>query len=48
MKRHNALPGSRKHAQVRMVGNSVCPPVARAIVAANYHEMATTEQECYA
>ena len=37
-----------KKAQVRMVGNSVCPPLARAIVAANYHEMSTTEQECYA
>ena len=28
-----------KTAQVRMVGNSVCPSVARALVAANYHEM---------
>jgi DNA (cytosine-5)-methyltransferase 1 len=27
-----------KHAQVRMCGNSVCPPLARAIVAANYIE----------
>lgn len=27
-----------KTAQVRMVGNSVCPPLARAIVAANYTE----------
>ena len=27
-----------KTAQVRMVGNSVCPPLARAIVAANYVE----------
>lgn len=27
-----------KHAQVRMCGNSVCPPLARAIVAANYAE----------
>ncbi len=27
-----------KTAQVRMVGNSVCPPLARAIVAANYSE----------
>lgn len=25
-----------KAAQVRMCGNSVCPPLARAIVAANY------------
>lgn len=27
-----------KHAQVRMIGNSVCPPLARALVAANYTE----------
>lgn len=27
-----------KKAQVRLCGNSVCPPLARAIVAANYHE----------
>lgn len=27
-----------KHAQVRMIGNSVCPPLARALVAANYGE----------
>lgn len=27
-----------KHAQVRMCGNSVCPPLARAMVAANYCE----------
>lgn len=27
-----------KEAQVRMCGNSVCPPLARAIVAANYAE----------
>lgn len=27
-----------KAAQVRMCGNSVCPPIARAIVAANYRE----------
>lgn len=32
-----ALP---KDAQVRMCGNSVCPPLARAIVAANYVEQA--------
>ena len=32
-----------KTAQVRMVGNSVCPPVARAIVAANYHDMAAVQ-----
>lgn len=29
-----------KTAQVRMCGNSVCPPLARAIVAANYQEAA--------
>lgn len=29
-----------KHAQVRMCGNSVCPPLARALVAANVPEMA--------
>jgi DNA (cytosine-5)-methyltransferase 1 len=28
-----------KHAQVRMVGNSVCPPLAEALVRANYSEM---------
>lgn len=34
-----------KTAQVRMVGNSVCPPVARAIVEANYAQaMAAQEQ----
>jgi DNA (cytosine-5)-methyltransferase 1 len=27
-----------KKAQVRLCGNSVCPPLARAIVTANYHE----------
>jgi DNA (cytosine-5)-methyltransferase 1 len=27
-----------KTAQVRMCGNSVCPPLARAIVAANFQE----------
>lgn len=32
-----------KTAQVRMCGNSVCPPMARAIVAANYSE-ATQER----
>lgn len=32
-----------KRAQLRMVGNSVCPPVARAIVAANYHDMAAVQ-----
>lgn len=32
-----------KTAQVRMVGNSVCPPLAKAIVTANYHEMAVME-----
>ncbi len=30
-----------KTAQVRMCGNSVCPPLARALVAANYTEMAS-------
>jgi DNA (cytosine-5)-methyltransferase 1 len=30
-----------KTAQVRMCGNSVCPPLARAIVAANYSEQRT-------
>ncbi len=29
-----------KAAQVRMCGNSVCPPVAAALVAANYAEQA--------
>lgn len=29
-----------KTAQVRMCGNSVCPPLARAIVAANFVELA--------
>ena len=29
-----------KHAQVRMIGNSVCPPMAEALVRANYAEMA--------
>lgn len=28
-----------KHAQVRMIGNSVCPPMAHALVTANYSEM---------
>lgn len=27
-----------KHAQVRMIGNSVCPPLAEALVRANYNE----------
>ena len=27
-----------KHAQVRMIGNSVCPPLAEALVRANYSE----------
>lgn len=30
-----------KHAQVRMCGNSVCPPLAAALVRANVPEMAT-------
>lgn len=29
-----------KHAQVRMCGNSVCPPLAAALVRANHPEMA--------
>jgi DNA (cytosine-5)-methyltransferase 1 len=29
-----------KHAQVRMIGNSVCPPMAEALVRANFAEMA--------
>lgn len=41
------LPAQHREA-VHLLGNAVCPPVARAIVAANYHEMATTEQDCYA
>jgi DNA (cytosine-5)-methyltransferase 1 len=33
-----------KTAQVRMCGNSVCPPLARAIVTANYRELVQLEQ----
>lgn len=33
-----------KTAQVRMCGNSVCPPLARAIVAANYHEQVELQE----
>lgn len=33
-----------KTAQVRMCGNSVCPPIARAIVAANYAEQHATQR----
>jgi DNA (cytosine-5)-methyltransferase 1 len=33
-----------KSAQVRMCGNSVCPPLARAIVAANFCEMAAVRE----
>lgn len=33
-----------KDAQVRMCGNSVCPPLARAIVAANYGERLTLRE----
>lgn len=29
-----------KHAQVRMCGNSVCPPIAAALVRANIRELA--------
>ena len=43
----DSLPAQHREA-VHLLGNAVCPPVARAIVAANYHEMATTEQDCYA
>ena len=32
-----------KTAQVRMCGNSVCPPVAEALVRANYYEMQKKE-----
>jgi DNA (cytosine-5)-methyltransferase 1 len=34
-----------KHAQVRMIGNSVCPPMAHALVAANYSEMNQIERK---
>jgi DNA (cytosine-5)-methyltransferase 1 len=34
-----------KHAQVRMCGNSVCPPLAKAIVAANVPELAAWNQK---
>jgi DNA (cytosine-5)-methyltransferase 1 len=34
-----------KKAQVRMCGNSVCPPLARAIAAANYTEVVEVEAE---
>jgi DNA (cytosine-5)-methyltransferase 1 len=34
-----------KHAQVRMIGNSVCPPMAHALVAANYSEMNHIERK---
>lgn len=33
-----------KTAQVRMCGNSVCPPIARAIVSANYAELTATQR----
>ena len=33
-----------KTAQVRMCGNSVCPPLARALVAANYAEVQQQER----
>ena len=33
-----------KSAQVRMCGNSVCPPLARALVAANVHELVIRRQ----
>ena len=34
-----------KHAQVRMIGNSVCPPMAHALVAANYSESYEAERK---
>ena len=34
-----------KTAQVRMCGNSVCPPMARALVAANYRELEARQME---
>lgn len=35
-----------KSAQVRMVGNSVCPPLSQALVAANFrHELAFMERQ---
>lgn len=34
-----------KTAQVRMCGNSVCPPLSRAIVAANYSELTTAQRK---
>lgn len=40
---HNGRPLS-KAAQVRMCGNSVCPPVAKALVAANVPEMARLKE----
>jgi DNA (cytosine-5)-methyltransferase 1 len=33
-----------KHAQVRMIGNSVCPPVAEALVRANYRDISLPQQ----
>lgn len=36
-----------KTAQVRMVGNSVCPPLAEAIVRANYQERASLPEVTY-
>lgn len=44
--RHSTLPDGRrlpKHAQVRMCGNSVCPPIAAALVAANVPELGAWE-----
>jgi DNA (cytosine-5)-methyltransferase 1 len=34
-----------KHAQVRMCGNSVCPPLAAALVRANLPEMASWSRQ---
>ena len=33
-----------KTAQVRMCGNSVCPPLSQALVAANYREIGVLEK----
>lgn len=41
---HNGRP-LPKHAQVRMAGNSVCPPLAAALVSANVPEMAVWSRD---
>lgn len=38
-----ALPPTSRHA-VRLIGNSVCPPVAEAMVRANYQELQTAQR----